>query len=276
MALYRKITIVGVGLLGGSVGLAIKKNRMADHVTGFFRHPRKIKDAKRLGCVDDGTSDFDEAVRDSDLIVLGSPVDDIVKRLVRLRAIGSPALITDTGSTKREIVKAAGNLNFVGAHPLAGSEQSGAHFAKADLLQGNMCILTPRGNGKKDVFRAISGFWRALGARTVVMDAQTHDKILGFTSHLPHAAAYALMQAMPEDYMNLCGKGLKDTTRIALSKPEIWCGILLSNRVNMLKTLRRFEASLADCKDAIAHNDRKKLLRWLTRAQQKRKYVFIP
>jgi cyclohexadieny/prephenate dehydrogenase len=261
--------------MGGSIGRAIKKRKLADNVVGYFRRPQKIKEAIRLGCVDEGTSDLSKAVEETDLVILCSPVDDIIAKLRTLKGLVSPlTLITDAGSTKSEILKAARGLNFIGAHPIAGSEQSGLKSSSCDLFNHSVCVLTPPKKFSRQSFERISRFWQALGSTTAVMNADKHDAILGFTSHLPHAAAYALIQSVPKKFYKFAGGGLKDSTRIALSRADIWCAIFLSNKKNLVKAIQELEKSLRECRNAIHRGNRKKLLRWLTQAQEQRRSAF--
>jgi len=268
--LFRKITIVGVGLLGGSIGKAARKHGLGREICGFSRHPKKIVLAKRLGLIDTGTDCFAEAVENSDLIVLCSPVEDIKMRLRQLKQLGiTRTLVTDVGSTKREIIRAARGLNFVGSHPLAGSEQSGMKYANHRLLEQSLCIVIEDGAQKKSI-ATVRRFWNDMGSRVVVMKARVHDQALGFTSHLPHAVAFALMAAVPPHLEHLAAGGLKDSTRIAMSSPELWKDIFLSNRGNILKGLSVFERSLKRLKDAIAARNTASLLKILKTSRQKR------
>lgn len=267
MALFKKITIVGVGLLGGSIGLAIKKKKLAEVVTGHFRNKNKIAAAVRRGALDNGTDDFNKAIADSDLIILCSPVKDIMHKLKRLK--NTKALITDTGSTKAAIAAAARSSNFVGAHPLAGSEQSGLSFAHADLFKGTLCILTPQKSGKTAT-KKIEKFWRGLGAKTILMAPRRHDRVLAMTSHLPHVAAFALAKILPADLAAFCAGGFRDTTRIALSNPGLWRDIFLTNKEPVLKSIAAFESSLKELRRSILTGDGQGLAAFLKKARQKR------
>jgi len=271
--LFGKITIVGVGLLGGSIGMAVKKQSMSREVCGYFRNKKKIAAAKRHGAVDTGTDNFAKAVEDSDLIILCSPIEDIkakIKEIKRLKI--TQTLVTDVGSTKTEIIRAAKGLNFVGSHPLAGSEQSGVAYGRADLLKDAVCIVTPDLAPHASV-RAVCSFWKILGSRVITLSAKRHDAALAFTSHLPHAVAYALACMMPDHCGALAAGGLKDTTRIALSHPEVWSDIFLSNRTNVLKSLDVFERSLNRLKSAVAGENRKALKKFLACGRSKRQQI---
>jgi len=269
MKTYDKVAILGVGLIGGSIGLALKKRRLARKVVGHFRDPKKIGQACRRGIIDQGTTDLNEAVDGADIVVVCTPVSDIEKKLRLLKKrVARGCLITDVGSAKSSIVRQAAGLNFVGAHPLTGSEQSGTTASSADLFQGCVCILTPK--TKDASFRKAAAFWRALGCRVVAMTAGRHDFVLSRTSHLPHLAAYALMAAVPHNTLPFAAGGLKDTTRIALSVPHIWSDIFLANRGHILKALASYERALARFRKALRSGERRALVSLLTSSQRKR------
>jgi prephenate dehydrogenase len=271
--LFRKITIVGVGLLGGSIGMAAKKQNMSREVCGYFRDKKKIAPAVRRGAIDTGTDNFARAAAHSDLIILCSPVEDIKAKLKELKRLKiTQTLITDVGSTKAEIIRAAKGLTFVGSHPLAGSEQSGVAYGRADLFKGSVCIVTPDRAPRASV-RAVCRFWKALGGRVITLTARQHDATLAFTSHLPHAVAYALAAVMPGHCEQFAAGGLKDTTRIALSHPEVWSDIFLSNRGHVLKSLQVFEQSLKRLRSAVAAQDRKTLENFLACGRNKRRQI---
>jgi len=272
MKAYKKVAILGVGLLGGSIGLVLKKRRLAQEIVGHFRNPKKIRPAVRLGLIDTGTTDLKEAVRDADVVVVCTPVSDIERKLTLLKTlVGPQALVTDTGSAKVSILRAAGRLNFIGAHPLSGSEQSGASAAHADLLRDSICILTPKKRTK--AWKKAVLFWNRLGCRVFTMKAQRHDFILGRISHLPHLAAFALMAAVPRQALPFAAGGLKDTTRIALSSPLLWADIFLANRRELLPALASYERALALFKAALRSRCRRRLLSFLTASQHKRQAV---
>lgn len=271
---FKKITIVGVGLLGGSVGLAVRKHKLADKVTGFFRDKGKIAAAVKMGAIDEGTDDFKKAVALSDLIILCSPVSDIIKKLKILKkTVGKTAIITDTGSTKLKIVKTAVPLDFIGSHPLAGSEQSGVSHARADLFKNSILILTPQRCKQSRSLTRLAEFWEKLGSKIIVMTPERHDHILAFSSHLPHATAFSLMQALPKETLGFAAGGLKDATRIALSNPDIWADIFISNSKEIIRSITAFETSLKTLKKAVAGQDKKELVSFLRQAKDKRRLI---
>lgn len=267
---FKKITIIGVGLLGASIGMAARKKKLAGSVFGFFRNKSKINEAIRLKAIDRGGDNLEEALEGSDLIVLCSPVEDIIKKLSAIKSLGfKNALITDVGSTKARIINAAKGLNFVGSHPLAGSEQSGIGAASPELFSGCLCVIVPDG-AKAASVRKISAFWGALGMTVTKIKAKKHDEALAFASHLPHAVAYALISSVPENFTGLSAGGLRDTTRIALSKPDIWKDVFMTNRKEVLKSLDAFDKNLGRLKEAIASKNERALLSLLSAAQKKR------
>lgn len=268
---FQKVAIIGVGLLGGSIALAARKKKLARNVVGFFRDKKKGTAAVKMGIVDRAETDLQKCVKGSDFIILCSPVADITHNLSLIKKWGDPcALIMDIGSTKHEITRAAAGLNFVGAHPLAGSEQSGAAFSRIDLFLGCLTILTPTKKTPRSSVRRVKEFWNALGSQTILMDPAAHDKILALTSHLPHAIAFSLIQAIPPPAFRFSAGGLRDTTRIALSSPRLWLDIFQSNKHEILLALAAFEKSLEAFKSALAGQDRKKLLSFLKAAQSAR------
>lgn len=272
MRLFKKITIVGVGLLGGSIGLAIRKKKLSQEVIGYFRDKNKISHAVKKGAIDRGEDNFFEAIKGSDLIILCSPVSDIIKKLIILKKLKkNTTLITDIGSTKSKIVKTAKGLNFIGSHPLAGSEQSGIDHASAGLLKGSLCILTDDNKKCRKSLMQIAKFWKSLGAKIVVLSSCEHDRILAYSSHLPHVVSFSLMSSIPKQAIKYASSGLRDTTRIVLSKPKIWVDIFRSNRKELLKSINSFEKSLKNLKDAISKSDEKRLYSLLTQAKNKRK-----
>jgi len=211
-------------------------------------------------------------VRGADIVVVSTPVSDIEHKLALLKKLVGPrTLITDTGSTKLSILRAAGSLNFAGAHPLAGSEYSGAGAARSDLFHGSLCILTPK--KKSAASKRAAAFWSALGCRVFTMKAAHHDFVLSRTSHLPHLAVYALMAVLPKSAAPFAAGGLKDTTRIALSPAPLWADIFIANRQEILKALVSYERALRRLKGAIRNRRRHRLLSLLTASQRKRQSV---
>jgi prephenate dehydrogenase len=276
MKRYKTVAIVGVGLIGGSIGLAMRQRGLADAVVGIGRRQASLRTARRVGAVTNTTIDPAKGVAEAELIVVCTPVARIVDD-VRACAEHCPegTLITDAGSTKQSIVEAldAGlprGCRFLGSHPLAGSERSGAAHAKADLFEGRIAILTPTKNTRAEDFDALERFWSLLGSVVVQMPPEEHDRALALTSHLPHAVAACLASVVPESLFRLAGTGFLDTTRIAAGDPELWRQIFQLNSRNMLACFQEFEKQLSTLRNAIAHGDGEELQRLLAAAKKNR------
>ncbi|MDD5567776.1 MAG: prephenate dehydrogenase/arogenate dehydrogenase family protein [Candidatus Omnitrophica bacterium] len=272
MFLFKKIAIIGTGLIGGSLGIAIKKNKLAKEVVGVSRHKRSIDLALKNKAVDRGALSFD-IIKGSDLVILAVPVEAVISLKEQVRKIaGKDCLITDVGSTK---VKISGNLskifpNYVGSHPLAGSEKRGILNATPGIFEGSLCVLTTTKTTQVRALAKIKTLWIRLGAKTVCMSPREHDKILSFTSHLAHIAAFTLINSIPVNFLRFASGGLRDTTRIASSDPELWQGIFLTNRAELLKALKVFELNLNKIESAIVGNNKGKLAGILRQARKKR------
>ncbi len=273
MRLFNKVAIIGVGLIGGSIGLGIKKKKLARHVIGISRHKKTINLAIRRGAIDRGYLDISE-ISKADLVILATPVNSIIKIGVRISSLVRPdALVTDTGSTKKLVVRELENAlpNFIGAHPLSGSEKQGVINADADLFCGSVCVLTPTAKTSKAALSKIKRFWIELEARVVYLSPARHDKLISYVSHLPHIIAFSLIQSVPRNSLYLASSGLKDSTRIAASPDALWKDILLTNSENILNALKEFSTSLSHIKSAIMHKDARALEKFLRQARLKRK-----
>ena len=276
MKRWNMVAIVGVGLIGGSIGLALRQRGLAERVTGIGRRQTSLRTARRAGAATNTTIDLAKGVADAELVIVCSPVGRIVEH-VRQAAESCPegTLITDAGSTKQAIVEALdGTLprgcRFLGSHPLAGSEKSGPSHATADLFEGRVAILTPTKNTRAEDFDLLSHFWSSLGSVVAQMPPEEHDRTLALTSHLPHAVAAALAATQPEACFRFSGAGLLDTTRIAGGDPELWTQIFCQNRVNVLAALDIFVGHLTALEDAIRQGDVEALKRLLAQAKKNR------
>jgi prephenate dehydrogenase len=233
---FHRIAIVGLGLIGGSLALAIRRHWPSVHLVGVDA-PEVVMEATGRGVVDDGSSEL-YPTADADLIVLAAPVRQNLSLLAQLeRYVAGGVVVTDTGSTKRDIVHAAAELpprfTFIGGHPLGGAAVGGLRHARADLFEDRPWILTPAPDADAREVGRLTALVQALGSRLSVMDAAQHDRVLAFISHLPQLTASALMQvvgsAVGRDGLTLAGAGLVDTTRLASSPPDIWRDIAASN-----------------------------------------------
>jgi prephenate dehydrogenase len=270
MKRFEKVTIIGVGLIGGSIGLGIKKKGLAEEVVGVFRRSSTLKRALKCRAIDNGTLSMEEGVKGADLIIIATPVSLIPSMAGEaMRYAKKGALITDVGSTKKWIVsriEPMGGL-FVGSHPMAGSEHAGVEFARPDLLQGSPCIVTKTTKTDSGTLAAIVDFWKALGARTSVLSPEAHDRSVALISHLPHIVAFSLAGAVPAKELPYAAEGFKDTTRVAMSDPELWADIFLSNRREISKSIDVFERYLNSLKKAIMNNKHKQVVKLLEKAK---------
>jgi prephenate dehydrogenase len=242
---FRHLSILGVGLLGGSIGLAAKRLFGPIRVSGYGHRQASLDQAVKLGAIDEGSTDVRAAVQGADLTILCTPVGTF-ESLLRLIAPGldSGAIVTDVGSTKSSVVTQAeatlpAGVHFVGSHPMAGSERRGVEFSRADLFNNASCILTPTDRTDAEALRRVDQFWRDLGMRTVRLSPQDHDRQLAEVSHLPHALASALVAIQDEAALKVAGKGFWDTTRIASGDAGLWRDIFLDNRANLQSSLKK-------------------------------------
>lgn len=275
MKLFNKVAIIGVGLIGGSIALAMKKRKLAAKIIGVSRHKKTLSLAKKRGAIDSGSQDI-RIIKDADLLIFATPVNKTMELSPAVSRIIRPdCIVTDAGSTKEEIVAKLNRIfpKFVGSHPLAGSEKRSIANACPDLFRDSLCILTPGQNCDPIALAKIKKMWNSLGAKTVFFKPGAHDKILSFTSHLPHLAAFSLIGAVPKRYLKFAASGLKDATRIAASDGELWRDIFLSNRKNMLKAIKLFRQSLAQIEAAVRKQDKKLLVQILRKAKKKREIL---
>ena len=280
MAEYRTVAIVGVGLIGGSIGRALRERGLAQEVVGIGRRETSLATAQKVGAFDWGTLDLADGVKRAELVVIATPVATVVDSVVAVARASARSLITDAGSTKAEIChlvrkRAADesrsfDTRFIGSHPLAGDHRTGPEFARPDLLEGRTVVITPEDDTFAELVGRIRTFWQSLGARVVEMTPQAHDQALATTSHLPHLVASALAAATPKHWLELTATGWADATRIASGDAMLWSQIFTQNRAAMLDSLEGFEASLNELKDALQRGDTAQLINRLQEAKERR------
>jgi prephenate dehydrogenase len=262
----RRLSLVGLGLLGGSVAKAARALGLADEIVAVGRDRERLEPARRDGVVDRVTTDLREGVDGADFCLLATPVATLTALLPAVwQALPADAVLTDVGSTKAGIVAAAEALArryrplaFVGSHPMAGSEQSGYAVSRPDLFQGATVILTPTESTDSHAVKRVGAFWEALGGRLVTLDPVTHDRATAAISHLPHLVADALVDAvvrMDPRFFEIAGRGFKDTTRIAASDPRMWREIFQENRAGLAEALGAFRAALDELERLVAAGD---------------------
>ncbi|MCY4442126.1 MAG: prephenate dehydrogenase/arogenate dehydrogenase family protein [Deltaproteobacteria bacterium] len=281
--MFRTMVIAGVGLIGGSLALAARERGLVDRVVGYGRNEKTLRRGKKIGILDQYFLRAEDFPEDADFLVLATPVSAIAP-LTRsfLPRLDPACLISDVGSVKRRVVAdmdrlLKGGAPFVGAHPIAGSDQWGPDAARGDLFVRRRCIITPTRKSAPGAVKRLRTFWRRVGAKVELMDAALHDRILGVVSHLPHVAASALVNALERtkvgslDLAGYCGSGFKDTTRIAAGRPELWRDICLLNREAVLKGLGEHARGIERFMDCIRRNDGPGLEREFERALATRK-----
>ncbi len=274
--LFRRVAIVGTGFMGASLGLAMKKKELAKEIIGIGRHETSLREATDIGAIDESTIDLKKGLIGADLIILAAPVNGILDVIDTLgQDHKRSCIVTDLGSTKVEIVERAEKLLhhsvlFVGSHPLVGSEKKGPTYANAQLYEGATCIMTPTDKTNRLAKEKMKHFWSQLGCNVKMMTPVEHDQALAYTSHLPHLAAFALMKSIPDAYLEHAGQGLKDTTRVSASDPEMWRDIAISNNKQILKALDENVKILAALRKAIVTKDRETLMDIFKQAKTKR------
>ena len=279
---FRKITIVGVGLLGGSLGLAIQKRRLADRVVGYVRRAASLSQARKYRAVQEATLDLRAAVAGADLVILCTPLAQMHGIVTQMATALKPgAIVTDVGSVKASVLRelekrvAAAGAHFVGSHPMAGSEKTGVAVARADLFVNALCAVTPTKSSNRSALRSVEKFWKAVGGRVRRLSPQAHDLLVSRSSHLPHLLAATLTNlvldpASPKALADLCATGFRDTTRVASGSPEMWRDIAMANRRNVVGALDAFARDLARLRRALTAGDEKWLTRWLVQARERR------
>ena len=280
--MQQKLALIGVGLLGGSLGLAALRRRLAARVEGFVRREAGVAECEHCGAADRASLDLASVVSGADLVVLCTPVAQMRGLAERMTpSLQKGAVVTDVGSVKgcvvrdlEELVSAAG-AHFVGSHPMAGAEKSGVAAANADLFEGAVCVLTPTKRTNADALRRTEAFWKALGSRVLKLTPEAHDDLVGRGSHLPHVVAaelsnYILSPVHPAAQSVVCANGFRDTTRIASGSPEMWRDIALANRENLARILGVFIEDLEEFQHALETADAKAVEEFFVKAKQRR------
>ncbi len=279
---WSKISLIGVGLLGGSLGLAIKQRKLASRVEGFVRRSASIKECEQLGVVHAASRELAPIVKDADLIVLCTPLAQMREITVQLLPhLKRGAIVTDVGSVKGSVVSeleqivAEAGAHFIGSHPMAGSEQTGPKAARADLFEKAICILTPTPRSNASALKKVEELWQSVGARTIRLTADLHDDFVSRCSHLPHVVAaelanYVLSPAHPKEQALLCANGFRDTTRIASGSPEMWRDIALANRQKLARVLGVFIEDLQEFQLALEKGEVRVIEEFFEKAKQRR------
>jgi prephenate dehydrogenase len=273
MVKFHSVAIIGVGLIGGSLALSARQKGIFNHIVGIGRTPENLRKAKELNVVDEFTLNLDEGVKNAELVIIATPVRDIIPIINKaLPELKKGAIMTDVGSVKNEIMIETDKLSlpgifFVGSHPIAGTENSGIESAFPDLFLERKCILTPSKKTDPSALEKIKNLWISVGSEVFFMDSETHDQIFGAVSHLPHMIAFALVNYLhkinheKQSIFKFSGGGLKDFTRIAASHPIMWKDIALMNKENLVNLMEGFQKTLEDLKESINRGDGDELVR---------------
>lgn len=279
---FGNVALIGLGLLGGSLGMALTRRGAARQITGYVRRESTAREARDLGAVHVATSDLAASVADADLVVLCTPIGQMAD-LARHMAphLKSGAIITDVGSVKAPLVEtlepifAEAECEFVGSHPMAGGEKTGVSHARASLFDNALCVVTPSARSKPVAVETVEALWASVSARTLRMSATQHDELVSRSSHLPHVvaaalASYVLSPAHAAEQAALCASGFRDTTRIASGSPEMWRDIALTNRTFLARALGVFIADLQDIQRALNEGDTAGISEFFDQAKRRR------
>lgn len=279
---WNKITLVGVGLLGGSLGLALRRGKLAKEIAGYVRREATVRECEHAGATDFATTDLLAAVSGADLVVLCTPLTQM-KPLVRqlLPALKRGAIVTDVGSVKASVVKEVETMitkagaHFVGGHPMAGGEKSGVLAARGDLFDRAICVITPTKRTNRVALQKVEKLWLAVGARILRTTPEAHDEFVSRSSHLPHLTAATLATTVldpkhPKEQALLCATGFRDTTRIASSSPEMWRDIALTNRRQLGRALDGFLVELGRFRKALKRGDAAAIAKFYSTAKERR------
>jgi len=279
---WEKITLVGVGLLGGSLGLAVRERQLASRVVGYVRRQASVLECEQAGAVDKADTDLWRAVEHADLVVLCTPIaqmSEITSKM--LPALKPGCIVTDVGSVKASVVSeleplvASAKAHFIGSHPMAGAEKMGVAFARANLFEGAICAITPTSQSPAKLVTKLEDLWKSVGAQPLRLSPELHDDLVGRSSHLPHVVAaelanYVLSPVHPKEQGMLCANGFRDTTRIASGSPEMWRDIALSNRRNLARVLGVFIEDLQEFQLALENQDLKAIEEFFSKAKERR------
>lgn len=276
----KKVAIVGLGLIGGSLGLALKKYAPEIEVTGVSRSSAKAQQAKRKKIVDYGTDSLSSGVKDADIVVICTPVSTIAGIAESVDKFAKKgAVVTDVGSAKSELMKRVKKAElkkvvFVGSHPMAGSHESGMQFAEPELFSGALTfVISCSEPKKKGAIQKIASLWKAAKSNVSFVDAATHDKIVSKISHLPHVLASLLVNGVSSECLPFASSGFLDTTRVAQGDPGLWLDIILDNRKNLAKDLKKLIKQMEDFSSKLSGKRPEEVLVILKKAQRIRQSI---
>ena len=284
--MFKKVCIIGCGLIGSSIARGIKKNKLATKVVSSNRSNSTNKKIIRLKIVNTASSDTKKIVKGSDLIIIASPLSSYKNIILKIKSsLKNGAILTDVGSVKKNAISIIEknipkNVSWISSHPIAGTEESGPESGFSELFKNRWCILTPSKKSKSKDVKLLEKFWQKLGSKVDVMNAKQHDYILSITSHMPHLIAYNIVNTTlkikkkkDRNLVKYSAGGLRDFTRIAASNPIMWRDIFIQNRENTSKMIDKFIENLKDLKKAIKSKNEKKLEKIFTETKKIRKEI---
>jgi len=284
--MFKKVCIIGCGLIGSSIARAIKKNKLASKVVSSNRSNNTNKKVVKLNIVDEASSDTKKIVKESDLIIIATPLSSYKNVVLKIKnSFKNRAILTDVGSVKKKAISLIEknipkNISWISSHPIAGTEESGPESGFSELFKNRWCILTPSKQSKDRDVKLLETFWKKLGSRVDIMNAHQHDYILSITSHMPHLIAYnivnttlKLKKRKDRNIVKYSAGGLRDFTRIAASNPIMWRDIFIQNRKNTSKMIDEFIYNLKDLKKAIKNKNEEKLEKIFIKTKKIRKEI---
>jgi len=286
--MFKKVCIIGCGLIGSSIARAIKKKKLSNQIVSSNRSKITNKRVIKLNIVDDSSADIKKMVRESDLVIIATPLSSYKDVIFKIKnSLKNGSILTDVGSVKKKVISLIEknipkNISWISSHPIAGTEESGPDSGFADLFKNRWCILTPSNQTKDKDIKLLELFWKKIGSRVDIMDAKQHDYILAITSHIPHLIAYNIVHTTlnvkkkkDRDVIKYSAGGLRDFTRIAASNPIMWRDIFIQNRENTSKIIDKFIENLKDLKRAIKNQNEKKLEKIFTKTKKIRKEIIV-
>ena len=277
MSKIKKVAILGVGLMGGSLSLALRKKFPQSTVWGFARSQASYNKLKKIRVLNRVERDLKKVVENADLVVLALPVEVIISYFKKIAPfLKKGAIVFDLGSSKGVIEKSITKclpkgVSFVGCHPLCGSEKSGAEFSRGDLYQGGVCLITSWPQSKAT--KKIKKIWEELGSKVIFISPQRHDRFLSYLSHLPHIISFSLTKGFPKDHLKFTPQSFKDLTRISISPASVWAEIFLSNKKNVLVDLNRFIKTLKKFESLIKKSDKDKIIDLIKKINTKQRHL---
>ena len=284
--MFKKVCIIGCGLIGSSLARVIKKHNLSEEIVSSNRSDIVNKKVLELKIVDDSSSDTQKMVNDSDLIIIATPLSSYENVILKIKnSLKNGMILTDVGSVKERVISLVEkaipkDVSWIPSHPIAGTEESGPEAGFSELFKNRWCILTPSKKAKEKDIDTLKSFWKKIGSKVDIMDAKQHDYILSITSHIPHLVAYNIVNTsinIQEEKQSAIIKysagGLRDFTRIAASNPIMWRDIFIQNKTNTSKEIEKFIANLEDLKNAIENEDGKKLEEIFIKTKKIRKEI---